>query len=363
MRILLIGLLAGAGLAAAFVLPGCTAPGYYLQAAGGQFELWRLSRPIAEVRGDARSPAALRERLERIERIREFASRDLGLPDNGSYRRYADLRRPYVVWNVFAAREFSVQPEQWCFPVAGCVSYRGYFAEADARAFAAQLQARGHEVHVAGVPAYSTLGWFDDPVLNTFIHYPESEAARLIFHELAHQLAWADADTEFNESFAVAVELEGVARWLAAWGSPGEREAFAEAQQRRAQFSALVLQYRQRLDRLYRSGIPEDSMRGAKAEILAGFRRAYERLRDGAWRGFAGYDRWLGGEINNATLASIGIYTRWVPAFRVLIEASRGDLPTFYERVRGLANLPAGQRHAALEAALAGADITAPRRD
>ncbi|PIV76111.1 MAG: aminopeptidase [Rhodocyclales bacterium CG17_big_fil_post_rev_8_21_14_2_50_68_7] len=349
---LLLALLAATALGSALLLPGCAAPGYYLQAASGQFEVWRRSRPIAQVRSDAGTAPALRERLALAERIRAFASRSLALPDNGSYRKYADVRRPYVVWNVFAAREFSVRPEQWCFPVAGCVSYRGYFAHPDALAFAAALRSRGHEIHVAGVTAYSTLGWFDDPVLNTFIHYPESELARLIFHELAHQVAWADGDTEFNEAFAVAVELEGIARWLAASGSADERETFATAQRRRSRFAALVLGARERLDRLYGSGASEHAMRKAKAEILSGLKRDYAALREGDWRGFAGYDRWFGADINNATLASIGIYTRWVPAFRALIARSGGDLPTFYARVRELAADAPETRHAALEAAL-----------
>ena len=235
---LLLALLAATALGSALLLPGCAAPGYYLQAASGQFEVWRRSRPIAQVRSDAGTAPALRERLALAERIRAFASRSLALPDNGSYRKYADVRRPYVVWNVFAAREFSVRPEQWCFPVAGCVSYRGYFAHPDALAFAAALRSRGHEVHVAGVTAYSTLGWFDDPVLNTFIHYPESELARLIFHELAHQRVYTSDDTGFNEAYATAVELLGARQWLA--DKPEALAAFEAGRARRARFLALI---------------------------------------------------------------------------------------------------------------------------
>lgn len=342
----LLGTVALAGLAA---LSGCVAPGYYLQAAGGQLTVWRLSRPIGEVRADERTDATVREKLARIEALREFASHALSLPDNGSYRKYADVRRPYVVWNVFATSEFSVRPEQWCFPVAGCVGYRGYFDDAAARTFADELRALGRDVHVTGVPAYSTLGWFDDPVLNTFIHYPETEIARLIFHELAHQVAWAGDDTEFNESFAVAVETEGIERWLAARASAAQRAGFEQAQRRRAQFVALVLKYREALDRLYRSGADDAQKRRGKAQRLAELRREYRALRDGAWRGFAGYDRWFGQEINNATLASVGIYTRLVPAFRELLVRNGGDLPAFYAQVRRLAALPREQRRIALE--------------
>lgn len=346
----IVATILGAGaLAGLALLPGCVAPGYYLQAAGGQLELWRLSRPIGDVRADDRSAAALREKLARIVAIREFASRKLSLPDNGSYRRYADVRRPYVVWNVFAASEFSVQPEQWCFPVAGCVGYRGYFDPAAAQGFAEELRALGRDVHITGVPAYSTLGWFDDPVLNTFLHYPETEIARLIFHELAHQVAWAGDDTEFNESFAVAVETEGIERWLAERANAAERAGFEQAQRRRGQFIALVLKYREALDLLYRSGADDPAKRRGKAQRLAELQHEYRALRDGEWRGYPGYDRWFGQEINNATLASVAIYTELVPAFRELIARNGSDLPAFYAQVRRLAALPRAQRHIALE--------------
>jgi len=195
-------------------LSGCANIGYYFQAVGGQMEIWNRSRPIEKLVGDERTDARLRERLSLVLKVREFASRELALPDNQSYRKYADLQRPFAVWNVFATKEFSIAPVEWCFPFAGCVAYRGYFSEEGAGQFAAGLRSQGHDVFVAGIPAYSTLGWFDDPVLNTFIFYPDAEIARLTFHELAHQVVYVSGDTVFNESFATAVELEGVDRWL-----------------------------------------------------------------------------------------------------------------------------------------------------
>lgn len=336
--------------AATLLAAGCGTPSYYLQAIGGQLELWREARPVEEVAAGSASAPELRRKLERAQAIRDYASRELGLPANGSYRKYADLGRPYVVWNVFAAPRLSIEPKQWCFPVAGCVSYRGYFALADAEALAAELRAQGYDVHVGGVPAYSTLGWFDDPLLNTFIHYPEPELARLIFHELAHQVAYAGDDTEFNESFATVVELVGVERWLAADGSPEQRAQFRQAQTRRQDFLALVTGARARLEALYGSEILPLQMEQEKARILAGLGEDYRTLKAEKWNGYAGYDRWFGQEINNATLASIGLYTALVPAFRALLAQERGELPRFYARVEELAALPKPARDERLAA-------------
>jgi predicted aminopeptidase len=331
---------------------GCSTLGYYWQAVGGQMELVRKARPIPEVIADPATAGDLKLRLERVREIREFASRALALPDNGSYRQYADLKRHFVVWNVFAAPELSVQPKEWCFPVAGCVGYRGYFAQADAEAFAAGLRRERLDVYVGGVPAYSTLGWLDDPVLSTFIQYPETELARLIFHELSHQVAYARGDTTFNESFAVTVETEGVKRWIDAKGSPEQRAAFDAAQQRRRDFAALVQRHRDRLAQLYGSGLPPERMRGEKVRALDAMRADYDALKR-QWGGFAGFDWWFEQPLNNAQLASVAIYTQMVPGFERLLAGSGGDLPRFYAEVKSLAKLPKGERHAALGVALA----------
>jgi predicted aminopeptidase len=334
--------------AATSLLGACGTPGYYLQAVGGQLELLRLMRPIDEARNDSATPGNLREKLALAAAIRDFASRELGLPDNGSYRKYAELRRPYVVWNVFATGELSIEPQQWCFPVAGCVGYRGYFAQEDAEVFAAGLRRVGHDVYVAGVPAYSTLGWFDDPLLSTFMHYPDAELARLIFHELAHQRVYAGGDSEFDESFAMTVETAGVRRWLARHGSQTAIDAFEAAQRRRDEFATLVLKHREALGRAFESNDPVDARRAAKARILAALQAEYRQLRDGAWGGYAGYDRWFGQQINNAVLASIGLYHQRVPAFEALLASEGGDLPRFYARVAELAGLPKPAREARL---------------
>ena len=218
------------------LLSGCATIEYYAQAISGHLDVIRRAHPIEEQLLASDTSARLRAQLERVLALREFASRELALPDNGSYRRYADVGRPFALWNVFAAPEFSVDPKLSCFPIAGCIAYRGYYAEAYAQRYGREMRGRGYDVFVFGVPAYSTLGWFDDPVLNTFVYYPEAELARLLFHELAHQVAYARSDTVFNESFAVTVEEEGVRRWLASHGTQAERKAFNAMQARRRDF-------------------------------------------------------------------------------------------------------------------------------
>ncbi len=328
---------------------GCAQLGYYTQSVRGQFDIWRREKPISDVIGDTASPPALRDKLALVLAIREYASRELALPENRSYRRYADLERPFVVWNVFATEEFSMQPLQWCFAVAGCVSYRGYFAKADAERFAAGIAAAGHDVHIGGVPAYSTLGWFTDPVLNTFINYPPVELARLIFHELSHQVVYVKDDSVFNESFATAVERAGVERWIARHGTATDRDVAAKAQQQRADFVRLIQTYRERLAVLYRSGVAADSMRAEKKKLYGEMQADYQALKQ-TWGGYAGYDRWFALPPNNALLASVSIYTQQVPAFEVLLQAQGGDLTKFFAVVKTLAQRPKAERDAALAA-------------
>lgn len=333
--------------ALALCLEGCAGAGYYYQAVSGQMELWRKSQPIESVIGDAHTDPRLRERLELVKRVRDFASRELALPDNGSYRKYADLKRPYVVWNVFATDEFSMKPLDWCFPFAGCVAYRGYFSEKDAGEFGAELRAKGRDVFVAGIPAYSTLGWFDDPVLNTFIRYPDAEIARLVFHELAHQVVYVAGDTMFNESFATAVEQEGMDRWLERNGTPAQRAAFDTTQQYKLEFIALVLKYRDRLKALYASDLAADEKRSQKEAAFTELKAEYGTLKL-SWSGFAGYDRFFAGELNNAHIVPVATYSELVPAFRQLLAEKQGDFPKFYSAVREIGGLGKEKRAARL---------------
>jgi predicted aminopeptidase len=344
-RTLIVLVAAAAILAAAAA--GCSTVDYYAQSVHGHFAVMEAARPIPDVIADPAAAPPLKERLALAQKMRAYASSDLALPDNESYTRYADLKRPYVVWNVFAAPELSLQLKQWCYPVVGCAGYRGYFDRSAADAAAQRLRDEGYEVNVAGVPAYSTLGWFADPLLNTFIGGTEGQLAGLLFHELAHQVVFVGGDTTFNESFATAVEREGVRRWLDANGTPASRAAYAEFAQRREQFLALLLRYRGELEALYASDLEPDAKRARKQEILAQLTREYATLKQ-AWGGFAGYDRFFAEGLTNAHLGAVGAYNDLVPAFAVLLARQGGSLPQFYAEVRRLAALPKAQRDAAL---------------
>jgi len=337
----------------AILVSGCETLGYYSQAVGGQLALMSAARPAQEVIDDPSTPPALRQRLAAALRIRAFATSELGLPDNASYTEYVQLDRPYVVWNVFAAGEFSLEAKTHCFPFAGCVAYRGFFAEKDAREFAGELAAEGNDVFVAGVSAYSTLGWFDDPLLSTFMRNGDTETARLIFHELAHQTVYARDDTTFNESFATTVAREGVRRWLMRVGRAAEFDAFLVRRERRGEFITLLETARERLAAVYRLDLPPEALRDKKRSEFDALRSRYEALKV-RWGGFSGFDRILGDKPNNALLVAFATYTQLVPAFERLLAETRGDLPAFYAKVKELAALPRDQRDARL-AALAGA--------
>ena len=306
----------------ALLLAGCESVSYYGQAIGGHLGLIGSARPVADVIADPATPPELRARLESAQRIRDFAVRELALPENRSYRSYTELGRPFAVWNVVTAPALSVEPLPQCFPFAGCVAYRGFFSEPRAQRHADRLAEAGNDVFVGGVLAYSTLGWFNDPLLSTFIHDQDWRLAGLLFHELAHQVVYVKGDTTFNESFAVVVEEEGVRRWLEMEKRSAEVEAFRSYQSRRREFGARIQQLRARLAEIYRSDI-------AKEEKLDLKRREFERLR-------AGYPRLVPAQINNAYLASIAIYTQRVPEFERLL-AESGSLKEFYARVRALA--------------------------
>jgi predicted aminopeptidase len=338
---------------AALLLSGCSTMSFYWQAFSGQMEVTRLARPLEEVIADPATAAELKRRLAHAQRARAFASAALGLPDNESYRRYADLKRRYVVWNVFAAPGLSLELQTQCYPVAGCVVYRGFFDEAAARNHAARLREAGLDVHVGGVPAYSTLGWFADPLLSTFIRYPDLEITRLIFHELAHQVAYVRDDSTFNESFAVAVEEEGLRRWLAA--HPGEDDASAQAAYtaRRRALLKLFVVARHALAAVYDGPGDEASRRAGKARVLERLGADYRLLRAQWQLGEAearAWDEWALTDLNNAKLGSIATYTQRVPQFAALLAQGGGDLPKLYAGVRELAALPKEERIRRLDA-------------
>jgi len=323
------------------LLSGC----YYGHLAHGQYELVSKRTPIEKLlRRPATSPA-LRDRLTKALEARRFASRELKLPDNGSYTTYADLGRPFAVWNVFATPELSLQPQEWCYPVFGCQSYRGYYELERGEELAAQLRAEGMDVFVAGVGAYSTLGWFDDPILNT-MRGADDELAATIFHELAHQVEFAAGDTAFNESFATFVEQEGLRRYLKE--QPELAQAAERRRQRREQVAALMMRSRARLVEIYASAEPNGEKRQRKLREFERLRQEYAELRAG-WGDDRGYDAWFKGELNNARLLPFGLYNRWVPAFAALFRRQQGDWVAFYREVGELGNLDKAEREKRLE--------------
>lgn len=358
-------------LSLSFALAGCADLGYYLQSAQGHFGVMQAARPVDVWLGEPAAPPRLKSQLELAQRIRRFAVTELALPDNPSYTRYADIQRSAVVWNVVAAPEFSLTLKTWCFPVAGCVGYRGYFEEAGARALAAELKSQGLEVSVYSVPAYSTLGWMNwmggDPLLNTFIHYPEAELARLLFHELAHQVAYAKNDTMFNESFATAVERLGGNRWIEQYSSEGVKRLFNANSERRQQFRALTQATRRALSSLYGSASEPSHGAADKAELkkaaMERFRAGYAGLR-ARWQAasdtplnLAGYDAWVA-NANNASFGAQAAYDELVPQFEALFYKNaaqsrqqsllQSPWPAFYDAVRQLARLPENERRKSL---------------
>ncbi len=332
----------------AAILSGCANLDYYLSSVRGQMNIWQRTESIEALLDHRHTQPPLKLKLATVLQVREFASRELHLPDNRSYRNYADLKRPYVIWNIFAAPEFSVEPKEWCFAFAGCVNYRGYFTKTGAEQFAAGLRKQNYDVYVGGVSAYSTLGWFDDPVLNTFINYPDTELARLIFHELAHQVAYVQDDSMFNESFAVTVEQEGMRRWLARAGTSAQRAAFEAAQQRKNGFIALVMKSRNDLETLFSAPLSVAQKRAGKARIFRQMREDYQQLKI-TWGGFSRYDQWFEQDLSNAHLASVAVYTQLVPAFQRLLAENNGDLRRFYRAVKKLGSLPDEVRLARLD--------------
>jgi predicted aminopeptidase len=359
-------LLAGIGL----VLLGSTMAGcsvsYYAQAVAGEASMMFASRPVADWLADPATPEELRRRLQLAARIRAFASQRLGLPDNRSYKRYADLHRSSALWNVFAAPPLSLTLKTWCYPLLGCAGYRGYFSQDAAQDLARALALTGLDTHVAPVPAYSTLGWLPDPLLSTFIQWPEPELARLIFHELAHQVLYVRDDTRFNESFATAVERAGLQRWVAERDDPALREQYAQYRLRHDDLLQLVEETHRALQALYDSAMTgaapgtADPRLAQKQQLLAQLPLRYARLRDERWNGFRGYDAYFEAPWNNARIAALAAYNDDVPAFEALLAQEGGDLPRFFVAVKKLAALEPQARAAALRELAASAAPGAP---
>ncbi|MGE5650011.1 MAG: aminopeptidase [Bacillota bacterium] len=332
----------------AALVGGCSQMGYFVQAAHGQFSLLAEAQPIDDWLARSDLNDTLRDKLTKVKEIRAFAAKELGLPDNDTFTTYADLKRPFVMWNVVATPELSLKPLQWCFPVAGCVNYRGYYSKDDAQSYAKELRAEHYDVEVSGVPAYSTLGWFRDPVLSTFIKYPDGEVARMVFHELAHQVVYVPGDSRFNESFAVAVEEAGVERWLAMYGNDKMRKTYAEYEGRKRDFLALLMKHRKALEENYKRDASDTDKRKEKAAIFQSLKDDYQALK-ASWGGYSGYDRWFAEPLSNAHLSAIATYHDFVPGFKALLmQQKRFD--KFYQAVKRLASLDETERHRQLAA-------------
>ncbi|GGC80193.1 aminopeptidase [Undibacterium terreum] len=328
-------------------LAACSQLGYYGQAAQGQISLLQNARSVDSLIASPETPQQLRNRLQAARQMRQFAVDELALPDNSSYRNYAQLKQPFVLWNVVATSSLSLTPLRWCFPVAGCVSYRGYYQHESALEFAQQLRSEGYDVRVEGVPAYSTLGWFNDPLISTFINAPDASLARLIFHELAHQVVYVKDDSAFNESFATAVEQAGVQRWLDKFGNEAMRSNYEKDEGRRKDFLALLRQYRSRLDALYKSNASDQQKLHDKAEIFQALQQDYQSIRS-SWGAYAGYDRWFAEPLTNAHFVSVATYNDLVPGFQAMLLQS-ASFPEFYRSVKQLSERDKSSRNAQLQ--------------
>jgi|YelNatPaOPRAMG01_1025707.scaffolds.fasta_scaffold23114_1 predicted aminopeptidase len=337
---------------------GCSTCSFYRQAVVGHYRIVLNQRPIQQVLADPAQPAELKDKLRLTLHLRQFAEQQLRLPVNGHYQRYVDVGRRYVVWNVYAAPVASLEAKKWWYPFVGRLAYRGYFSEQAARRYAQHLAKQGWEVYVEGVEAYSTLGWFRDPVLNTFIRHEPADLAETLFHELAHQRLFVSGDTEFNEAFATAVSQHGVLCWLQSLGDSATLSRYRIGLEREAEFVKLVARTRQQLEQAYaqlnpggQRRLPPDRLAAvcqAQQQIRAQFRLQYAQLKQ-QWGGDTRYDAWVAGPLNNAQLNTVATYYDWVPAFKQLLAEQQGDLERFYRAAARLGKLPKPVRHQRLK--------------
>jgi predicted aminopeptidase len=326
-----------------FTVSACSSFGYYMDLMAGHSELLERRKPINEILANEETTLKLRELLETSQKMRDFASKELDLPENDSYRTYADINRSYAVWNVIASKEFSIQAKKWCFLFVGCLSYRGYFSKADATAYANELKSEGYDVYVAGAKAYSTLGWFDDPLLNTMMYKSEARRAGIIFHELAHQVLYIDNDSAFNEAFATAVEQEGIRRWMKKKGRSDQYKKYLANKKRDAQLNALLQQTQAELKQLYKTKSTENEKRQQKNIIFSLMQKKYQQLKK-SWGGNKMYDKWMSQELNNAHLVLIATYHELVPVFKAILKKENDNLKKFYLVVAEYGKLDVKQR-------------------
>ena len=331
---------------------GCETIGFYSQAVSGQLSLLVSSTPIEEVIASPSAPERLKTRLKFISEVRRFAENELYLPTGSSYKSYVELSRPFVLWNVFATPEFSLKPVSWRYLFVGRMSYRGYFGQSDAQEFAKKLEQNGYDVFVGGVSAYSTLGWFDDPVTSAMLRRGDVRLASLIFHETAHRLLFIGGDTAFNEGFATAVATEGVRRWIAKNGAKMSFKDFLAYRKRHASFIDLVMSYRPQFEKLYESTLSDSEKIKRKEALFMEMKAGYIVLKK-SWDGRGDFDKWFSEDLNNAKLASIASYQTYTPAFAKILESKNGDLKEFYRACEELGYMEKEGRTRRIESFLA----------
>ena len=313
----------------------CSSVGYYWQAVNGHAEILNSEKPIAEVIADNSIRPAVRQKLKQVQAIRQFASHELALPDNNSYTQYVDLQRPYALWNVVATPRFSLQPKQWCFLFVGCMSYRGYYDKHQAETYAESLRVQGYDVMVSGARAYSTLGWFDDPLLSTMLFKDNARLAGIIFHELAHQRVYKKGFSAFNEAFAMTVEFEGVIKWLAAKNDTAGIKKYKKEIKHQLEFNQLLRATREKLNQVYAENIDEEQKGRRKQQIFAELKHNYQQLKQ-RWGGDSEYDAWMSQNLNNAFLALVGTYYDDIPYFRKILKDNHADFARFYQIVSAM---------------------------
>ena len=329
------------------IIVGCDLP-YYWQATHGQLSLLQQRQSIEQILSQQSEPESVLHQLDYSQQVRKFAVQQLGLENNNSYQDYVDLKRPYVVWNVFATPALSLNNHTWCYPIAGCTAYRGYFSEQQAQEYAATLDAQGLDTYVSGAVAYSTLGWFDDPILNTFLEYDNLTLAALLFHELAHQTLFVKNDTLFNESYASALETLLLQRWAESHYPITAWQQYQRAQKRHQQFLDLVLENKAQRQALFESDRSKQEKHSEKSRLIQQLQKRYQQFKQ-HWNHYSGYDDWFDTDLNNAQLSSVSAYSELTPYFLSLFRQTHEDIPSFIEACRQLAWLPLPERHQQLK--------------
>jgi len=327
---------------------GCGTIAYYSQAIKGQCQMLCCHQSVRKIAKDNTKPAKLRKQMQLVLNLREYAHSKLGMNPGENYLRFKRLNRKFALWVVYAAPEFDTRLKSWWYPVAGRFTSRGWFSEKAARRYAESLAAQGLDVHVGGAPAYSTLGWFDDPVLDTFINYSESDLAELIFHELAHGRFFLAGDATFNESFATATARAAVFKWLKDNRDTDAHDRYRAECLRHDTFIKLVLETRQKLDAIYISGVSEEMMRTQKVITIENLRNQIDRLHDEDPE-YSRLARWAKRPLNNANLAAIAVYNQNVSAFSRMHERNDRDFRQYFEAVESLAKIPKTERELILK--------------